>query len=224
MVQDAIPVDDQWLGALVDPLRREPGLAATFARQIPAGDASPLTRYYLSRWIAAASEPRRVFVNSPVEYEAWSPMERFEQSALDNVCAAIRRSVWTSIPFRATPIAEDLEWAREALLAGHGIAYVPDAVVEHSHERSAWYELKRTWVLHQQLHRLFGLRTIPTTAGLARAISSSLALHRRELSEAGAPLTAQLRGVALAVAWPVGQFLGGWTAASGHSGWRPRGV
>jgi len=159
-------VSRQCTGPLTDYLRRLSRLAdvtvvdgssaATFARQVPTEDASPLTRHYLARWIAAGSDPRAVFVPSETEFAALSPIERFERSVVDNVCAAIRRSVWAAIPFRSTPIAEDLEWGREALLAGHGLAYVPDAVVEHSHDRSAWYELKRTWVLHQQLHRLFG--------------------------------------------------------------------
>src|SRR5262249_44453050 len=104
------------------------------------------------------------------DFDALSPFERFDRSVLDNVCAAIRRSVWREIPYRPTPIGEDLAWGREALLAGYGLAYVPDAVVEHSHDRSAWYELKRTWVLHQQLYTLFGLRTVPTASGLARAV------------------------------------------------------
>jgi rhamnosyltransferase len=224
MVQDAVPVNDGWLAALLEPLRSNPRLAATFARQVPAENASPLTRHYLARWIAASPDPRAVFVGSESEFAALSPMEQFERSVVDNVCSAIRRSVWAAIPFRSTPIGEDLEWGREALLAGYGLAYVPDAVVEHSHDRSAWYELKRTWVLHQQLHRLFGLRTVPTVGGLARAVGSSLMLHRRELSKARAPFTAHVRGAALAVAWPVGQYVGGWTAASGHFGWRPRGV
>ena len=34
-------------------------------------------------------------------------------------------------------------------------------------------------------------------------------LHRRELSKAHAPFTAYLRGAALAVAWPVGQYCRG---------------
>ena len=32
------------------------------------------------------------------------------------------------------------------------------------------------------------------------------------------------RAIGLGVAWPLGQFLGGWTAASGRPHWRPRGV
>jgi glycosyltransferase involved in cell wall biosynthesis len=224
LVQDALPVSDAWLTALVAPLREQARLAGTFARQIPRPDASPLTRYYLSRWIAAQAEPRVVLVPSQAVYDAWSPMERFERCVFDNVCACLRRSVWEHHRFSPTPIAEDLAWARDVLLAGYGLAYVPDAVVEHSHDRSAWYELKRTWVLHQQLHRLFGLRTIPTAMSLLGAIASSFALHRRRLAEGEAGLAAQLHGAALAVAWPLGQYAGGLTAATGRIHWRPRGV
>jgi rhamnosyltransferase len=116
-----------------------------------------------------------------------------------------------------------MAWAREVLPAGYGLAYVPNAVVEHSHDRSAVYELKRTWVLHQQLYRLFGLQTIPSGAGLLRAVASLARLHRRLLSDEGASMSAQMRGAALAVAWPLGQYLGGWTAAHGRD-WRPGGV
>jgi rhamnosyltransferase len=167
---------------------------------------------------------RTTFLDSRESFDALSPFERFERAVFDNVCSCLRRAVWEQIPFRATPIAEDLEWAREVLLAGHGLAYVAEAMVEHSHDRSALYELKRTWVLHQQLHRLFGVRTIPTAGALARSVGSSLVLHRRELQAVGASPRAHLHAAALGVAWPVGQFLGGWTAASGRPHWRPRGV
>jgi rhamnosyltransferase len=224
LVQDAVPVGPGWLAALVEPLRRDSRLAGSFARQVPCSDASTLTRFYLSRWRPAQPGSRTTFITSRAAFEASSPFERFESATFDNVCSCVRRSVWQQIPFRATPIAEDLEWARDVLLAGYGLAYVADAVVEHSHDRSAVYELKRTWVLHQQLHRLFGLRTVPTVGALARSVGSSLRLHRRQLQADGASPLTHLRGAALAVAWPVGQFMGGWTAASGRPHWRPRGV
>jgi rhamnosyltransferase len=224
LVQDATPTTDTWLTALVAPLQQDPRLAGTFARQVPRPDASPLTKHYLSQWVAAQAEPRVVFVPSQSTYDGWSPMERFEHCVFDNVCACLRRSVWEHHKFPPTPIGEDLAWAREVLLAGYGLAYVPDAVVEHSHDRSAWYELKRTWVLHQQLRRLFGLRTIPTVPGLLRAVGSSLALHRRCLAQSGAGLRAQIHGAALAVAWPLGQYAGGITEAAGRFHWRPGGV
>jgi rhamnosyltransferase len=223
LVQDAVPVGDDWLATLVEPLNRNERLAGTFGRQVPEPIASPLTRHYLSLWRAAGPEPRVVFVGSQQEFKGLPPEERFDRCIIDNVCACIRRDVWTRFPFLTTPIAEDLAWGRDVLLAGFGLAYVPGAAVEHSHERSARYELTRTWVLHQQLYELFGLRTIPTLGDLGRAVASSLRLHHRLLSEHQADLRAQLRGARLAIAWPLGQYMGGWTAAHGRD-WHPRGA
>jgi hypothetical protein len=146
--------------------------------------------------------------------------------AFDNVCSAIRRSVWESIPFAPTPIAEDLEWGRSVLLAGHRIAFAPLARVEHSHERSAWYEFKRTWVLHQQLHRLFGLRAIPSLGALGRSLAATVSEHHHLTVGKGHGIGGATwrRAMGLAVAWPAGQFAGGWTAATGRHQWRPGGV
>src|SRR6185503_9827644 len=55
------------------------------------------------------------------------------------------------------PTAEDLQWARDVLVAGFKVAYVPQAVVRHSHERSIAYELQRTYLVHQRLETIFGL-------------------------------------------------------------------
>jgi len=222
LVQDAVPLGEDWLETLVAPLRHDEHLAGTFARQVPERAASPLTRHYLSGWIAAKPDARSVFATSE-EFERLAPAERFDRCIFDNVCSCIRREVWARVPFRPAPIAEDMAWAREVLLAGYGVAYVPTAVVEHSHDRSAAYELRRTWVLHQQLYHLFGLRTIPSAGGLLHAVASSARLHWRLLSDNGAGMSAQMRGAALAVAWPLGQYLGGWTAAHGRD-WRPGGV
>ena len=54
-----------------------------------------------------------------------------------------------------------------------------DAAVVHSHDRSAGYELARTYLLHHRLFELFGLRTIPRARDLARAIASTARLHLR---------------------------------------------
>ena len=212
LVQDAVPASDGWLAALTRPLLDDRSLAGTFARQLPHSGASAITRYYLSRWVAASDAERISVVSNRAEFEALDPMSRFLRCAFDNVCSCIRRSVWAVHPFRSTPIGEDVEWAKAVLLDGHKLAYVPEAQVFHSHDRPASYEFHRTCVLHRRLHELFGVRTIPTIPLLARAVATTVALHLRiEPSKAG-------RGIALAVAWPLGQYLG---ALSAVKGWKP---
>src|SRR5262249_24410719 len=181
-------------------------LAGTFARQLPRPDAGALTRHYLARWFAASDTARTVGVTS-VELDALPPLDRLDRCSFDNVCSCVRRSVWQQHPFRETPIGEDVEWARDVLLSGYRLAYVPEAAVVHSHERSASYEFDRTRILHRRFYELFGVQTIPTPFHLARAIASCLVTHARcELS---------VRALALAFAWPLAQYVGARSASRG---------
>lgn len=223
-VQDARPLNREWLTHLLAPLRLDDRVAGVFARQVPRPGASAVVRDQLSKWVASQTTPRVMTLDAET-FARLPPVERLSRCAFDNVCSAVRRSVWEALPFQATPIAEDLEWSRNVLLAGHSIAYAPEAVVEHSHERSTRYELVRTWVLHQQLQRLFGLRSVPSVRALAQSVVSTVRAHRQLVGAAGVPTrSADWRALGLGVAWPLGQFLGGWTAAHGRQHWRPRGV
>ncbi|HSC29936.1 MAG TPA: glycosyltransferase family A protein, partial [Vicinamibacterales bacterium] len=135
LVQDAVPAAPGWLQALVRPLDADERVAGSFARQQPWPDASRLTAYYLDQWVAARAEPRTVGPLSRSRLDAMLPADRHLSCAFDNVCSCIRMSAWRKYRFRRTPIAEDLLWAREVLTAGYRLAYVPEAVVWHSHER-----------------------------------------------------------------------------------------
>jgi rhamnosyltransferase len=220
IVQDALPATDGWLAELIAPLRADPAIAGVFGRQSPRPEASALTRYYVERAVAAGVSPRILSIDH-AELTALPPGDRLARCTFDNVCSCIRRSVWRDHPFRQTRIAEDIEWAIEIMLAGHRLAYVPGATVVHSHERSPWYEFARTSLLHRRLFELLGLRTVPTVSSLARSIASSMVLHVR--CETSAPphdksLARLVRAVFLAVAWPLGQYLG---PVSAVRGWKP---
>ena len=218
LVQDAVPASESWLRELTAPLLADDRLAGTYARQLPRPDASPLTRLYLERWMASSSVGRTAAIAGASELEALEPAARLERCTFDNVCSCIRRSIWARHPFKQTPIGEDVEWAREVLLAGYKLAYVPAAQVFHSHDRPARYEFERTYALHRRLYELFRLRTIPTFPQLISAIASSLAVHARCQKKGSGVFSVTGRGIALAFAWPLGQYLG---ALSAVRGWKP---
>jgi rhamnosyltransferase len=238
LVQDAEPASADWLEHLVAPLRSEapaaPGaaaphrLAATYARQVPRASAPAVVRAYLAGYAACSPAPRRQAVADRGAYEELSPAARLALCTFDNVCSCIRRDVWERHPFRPASIAEDLAWARDVLLAGFDLAYVPGAAVVHSHDRPASYEMRRTYLVHQQVRRLFGLATVPTRAHLARGIAVSLAAHARWTlgGPDGSPrrLPELPRALALAVAFPLGQYLGARSADAGRELLRVRGV
>lgn len=227
LVQDAVPVGTGWLAALTAPFKSDPALAGTFARQIVRPDASSLTHAYARRWFATGLEGRRAALADGQSLSHLPPFERVDLCTFDNVCSCIRRSVWETHPFRETPIAEDIEWAATVLTAGFALAYVPEAVVTHSHERPASYEFARTMLLHRRLVELFEFRTVPTLGALARSVGSTLRFHagclrgdlRRKRSAA-----LVWRALTLALAWPAGQYLGGRAASKGWKALRFRDV
>jgi rhamnosyltransferase len=237
LVQDAEPASADWLARLVAPLASEDAdrapqgrrrLAGTYGRQLPRADASGVIRAYLERYPACSPVPRRQSVAGRGAYEALSPAGRHAVCTFDNVNACIRRSVWRRHPFRPAAIAEDLAWAREVLLEGYDVAYLPDAAVFHSHHRSAFYELGRTYLVHQQLRRLFGLATVPTRRHLASSVAVSIAAHARWTMNgpggAAYRLSAMPRALGLALAMPFGQYLGARSADAGRELMRVRGV
>jgi len=225
LVQDAVPTSRSWLSALTAPLLHSPLVAGTFARQRPCARASRVTAHYLEQWIAAQSEPRTVGPLTAEAFERMSPRERLAACAFDNVCSCVRLSVWRDHPFAATPIAEDLEWARDVLLAGYQLTYVPDAVVQHSHERPVTYELQRAYLVHQRLEALFGLTTVPTMMSLLRAVAATIPVNARLAShEPHGRARAMLRAAALGVVQPLGQYLGARSARAGREFMPARGV
>ncbi len=161
LTQDAIPADARWLEALLAPFDDQE-VAGTYARQIPRADADVLTRRALESWVAGSRERRVQRLPDRARYLRLHPMERYRLCVFDDVCSALRRSVWADIPYEWAYFAEDLDWAHKVLAAGYAIVYEPAAAVVHSHDRSVWYEYKRTYVCHRRLYELFGLRCVPT--------------------------------------------------------------
>ena len=225
LVQDAVPVSPTWLAALLEPLLSDPMVAGTFARQVAAAGASSLTTHYLADWVAGGVVGRSVGPLTQGEFDRMSPWERHAVCAFDNVCSCIRVSTWREYPFRKTVIAEDLEWARDVLVAGHRLVYTPAAVVAHSHERPVHYELQRTYLVHQRLQALFGLSTIPSIGSLVRSVGSTVPANARIAArDTTGRARAVLRGAALGVAVPLGQYLGAKSAREGRELLRTSGI
>jgi glycosyltransferase involved in cell wall biosynthesis len=225
LVQDAVPASRRWLQALLQPLISDPTVAGSFARQEPAPDASAVTTYYLSRWVAAGAAPRTIGPLTRGQFDRMSPADRHTTCAFDNVCSCVRLSVWRRHPFATTPIAEDLEWGRDVLLAGYRLTYAADAVVRHSHERSVAYELQRTYLVHHRLQELFGLATVPTIRSLIRSVAATVPHNTRiAATDAARGSVGIIRAAALGVAMPLGQYLGARAAREGRPLLRTTGI
>lgn len=181
MVQDAVPVGSSWLGCLRGALQ-ETGAAAVYGRQVAHASAGPYARWTtegLNRFLG--SERRIQRLAFPDAYGKMGFDEAYRLTRLDNVCAVYRKDLLLRYPFPDVPYAEDMAWARQVLFAGERIAYDPEVVVRHSHDRPAGYIFRRHVVdgvfcgrILGKLRNDFSMLSVNDLIGISHAIESRL--------------------------------------------------
>jgi len=189
-VQDALPLNTAVARELIAPLIADPGLSATYGRQVPRAGCHPVLRERIGNWAGG---------NNPVVQELggrnWNTMDPFERLALiryDHVIACVRRSAWEQCPFGSVSFGEDVNWAARILRNGGRIAFAPAAVVEHSHDRTAWDEARRVYCDHRNLSRLVGLMAVPDRRRIPTNVQNARA-HYHQLVDAQPDIDATTR-------------------------------
>jgi rhamnosyltransferase len=172
LVQDATPGDERWLANLVAEFD-DPEVAGAWCRQVARPDAPSVTALRLAESLHGSRKRRLARLPPGRKLADLDPFDRLALCSFDNVCSAVRKSVWRSIRFGPCAFAEDMIWGKTAIEAGHALAYTSDAFVVHSHDRSIAYEYRRTYLAHHALHHLFGVRTVPDLATAWRSLATS---------------------------------------------------
>jgi len=160
-VQDAIPNDPHMIEKLVAALD-DAAVAGVYGRQIPQPDADVVTARNLNSHFTARLKREVRSLRSPQAFEAMTPIERYTLCNFDNVCSALRKSIWENDKFGRINFGEDIDWAERVLKRGFKIVYEPAAAVIHSHDRPLSYEYKRTYVCHRKLYMQYELDIAPT--------------------------------------------------------------
>ena len=192
---DAYPEGDDWLELLVRPLRERPDVAGVYGRQLAHLDASPPERYFMDFLYGERARTQR----------AGSVEElTMETTLFSNANSAIRKSVWEEFPFAEDVlIAEDQDWSRRVLLAGHAIVYEPRAGVRHSHAYTMFTAFRRFFESGVAAERNF----------LAGGDAARGVLRRRAVDYATGELrwlwtTGQRRWIPYTAAYEAGKFAG----------------
>jgi glycosyltransferase involved in cell wall biosynthesis len=212
LVQDATPLDGNWLPALLRAYA-DPAVDAAWCRQIPRPDCNPLLRRRIEEWMGDRKSLSLQRLPPGARWQELAPMERLRLSAFDNVASSVRRSSWAKHRFGWRRFGEDVGFGKRVVESGGAIAFVPDAAVIHSHRTTPKQEGKRVYCDHQNLFELFELRVIPDFAHCRRAVRDGTAHFLRQVGEepgllpqARAELERWARGYARWTAW--GQYLG----------------
>ncbi|HEX5009064.1 MAG TPA: glycosyltransferase [Planctomycetota bacterium] len=218
-VQDALPLSTDLARELVAPLLGDPELSATYGRQVPRAGCHPVLAERIGAW--AGGTQAVVQELGGRRWDDLAPAERLALVRYDHVVACMRRRAWERLRFEAANFGEDVRWAARIVRGGGRIAFVPGAVVEHSHDRSAWDEARRIYCDHRNLRRLLGLVTVPRR-GLIRDNVTAARAHYRGLVEARSDVDAATRerwlawGDRLALYENWAQYLG---ANAAHRWW-----
>lgn len=136
----AEPVDDAWLGSLIEPLRR-PRVAMVYGRQLGGavsnfGESRDFRRAYGEE--SYVLTPPNVFAN--------------------NANSAVRRDLWEQHAFdEALTGLEDVEWAKHWMARDFEIVYEARAAVYHIHE-ATWPQVRRRYYREAIAARTIGLR------------------------------------------------------------------
>ena len=113
---DCIPQNNYWLENLIRPFEQDKHTIAVFANQVPRPEASPLV----------CKDYERAFGDGSIS----SKWKHFFSLA----SSAVRKDIILQYPFNPTiQYSEDIEWSWRMRQMGKKITYVPDAIVEHSH-------------------------------------------------------------------------------------------
>ena len=136
LTQDALPVDDTSVPALVSGLLTDHRTAAAFGRQIPHANATAFAAHLRTFNYPAVSHTRAI-----QDCEQYG-MKTFFCS---NSFAAYKRKALESIGWfkEGLLMGEDMYVCAKMLLHGYHIAYAAEAVVYHSHNYSVPQEFKR---------------------------------------------------------------------------------
>ncbi len=144
LTQDAVPVDEDAVAKLIEPLSEEKKVAVSYGRQLPAADATPFAAHLR-------------FFNYPPDSRVRALADRehlgLKTAFVSNSFAAYLKNPLEEVGFFKSDLVfgEDTSCVGSLLLRGWKIAYVAEAAVYHSHNYSWLQEFRRSFdigVLH----------------------------------------------------------------------------
>jgi rhamnosyltransferase len=167
-VQDAKPVSQYWFQQLLDGFISDV-VAGVCGQQIVS--SLPITNPV--DWFRPISKPEVKICYYPVkkDFEKLTPLEQLMNCRWDNVNAMYRKDILMKLPFPRVDFAEDVLWAKDALMAGYAIVYNSSAQVAHYHHESYQFAYKRNFIVQYHFYKYFGVLPTVSQKGVFRLMN-----------------------------------------------------
>jgi rhamnosyltransferase len=198
LTQDAEPADERWLERLLEGFDLGEDVGIVYGPYRARASASAAVRIELERWFDSLSPDGAPRVERLTEHERSLAVGELmgRRGFFTDANACIARAAWERVPFRDVPYAEDRVLAIDMLRAGYAKAFVPEALVLHSHDYTPSQELRRCFDEWRGLREVYGWREPATPAHALRKLRGELGAARRALQ--GGDVSAGRRRAALA--------------------------
>lgn len=142
MVQDALPMTSHWLWEMITALETN-RLAAVSCAEYPRSDSDLFYQFLIHTQyeVPGLNEDRVMEWNDSCS----SYLGLRANAQLSDVATLVRRNIFESFRYR-TDYAEDLDLGIRLIRDGHRLGFLHNTRVLHSHNRAAYYFLKRGYV------------------------------------------------------------------------------
>ncbi len=187
MVQDALPLTDKWLWEMARTLEQNDVVAVSCA-EYPRSDCDLFYQCIIwNHYRSLNLDKDRVL--------AWdescsSHLGLRSNSQIIDIAALIRRDVFNKYGFK-TKFAEDLDLGIRLIKDGHKIGFLYSTRILHSHNRPAFYFLKRAYVDARFLKERFPNVGPPGVINQECLFRDIAALYSRTIQVASAIVTTQ---------------------------------
>lgn len=175
MTQDALPLSTTWLYEMMNFLKAT-GVAGVSCAEYPRADSDLFYQYLIAR---RYGQPGLNCDNvTQVNGTDLSYLDLRSRAVLSNIACLMTKTVFDRYRF-AGAYGEDLELAVRLLRNGQKLGFLRSARVLHSHNRSAYYFLKRGYVDERALARIFPDFVYPEIDDKAKLYAEILVLQSR---------------------------------------------
>lgn len=192
LTQDAVPANEKYLENLISPMLADAQIALVSGRQLPKSDARRFEQL-----VREFNYPDHPSVRAKNDLAVYGIKTFFAS----DVCSAYRRDAYLSCGgFAPVNTNEDMLMAARLIAAGYKIAYMPSAMVYHSHNLSPRQQFERNRAvgvfLEQHSDDLMHASEIGEGGKLVKHVATTLVCERRlgELFAFGVDCAARLLG------------------------------
>jgi glycosyltransferase involved in cell wall biosynthesis len=173
LVQDALPMTDKWLWEMAQTLEQNQTVAVSCA-EYPRSDCDLFYQHVIWNHYRTLNLDKDRFLSW--DETCSTQLGLRSNSQISDISALIRLDIFNQYKYK-TKFAEDLDLGIRLIKDGHRIGFLYSTRILHSHNRPAYYFLKRAYVDSKFLNEVFSEFQFPAIKDQSRLFRDIAAIY-----------------------------------------------